>query len=754
MRFLQLFTLFLSVSPSLQAQTQWPREIPLPNGGKVVIYEPSPESYNGNKISARAAVQIRKTAKDEPVFGAVWVDAIAHTNRDTRMLDLETIKVTNTRFPDGENESQIQELKTLLEKEVPKWNLEISLDRLLAQLESINLNRSDNLNTSPPKIIYKTKPTTLVLIDGEPIIQKDENMKMERVINSPFLILKDGRDYYLYAAGFWYKSANLMSGWANITKLPKQINEMDKQIKKQEKEEMKDEQPKNVTKTPTDILVSTEQAELIQTQGEPQFNAVEGTSLLYISNTENHIFKDINSQQNYVVLSGRWYSGPSLDGPWTYVPADKLPADFSKIPEGSEKDVVLANVAGTQAAKEAVMDAQIPQTAKVDRRTASLDVQYDGQPEFQPIEGTSLYLAENASITVMRAGNKYYAVDNGIWYVSNNATGPWAVSDERPSEVENIPAKNAAYNTKYVHIYDHTPDYVYVGYTPGYTGCYVYGPTIVYGTGYYYRPWWRSHYYPRPWTWGWNIYYNPWYGWSFGWGYHWHFGWSHVAWGPTWPGWYAWGGGWFGPPMYRPPYRPWGWNGGYYGPRPGGNRPGHYGPRPGGTNVGRPRPNNNIYHQRPGVITKEPRPGYRPNQPNTRPGTRPSTPSNGRQPTPRPSQPEGRPSRPTDGRQPSTRPSQPENQPRPSTRPSREPNNVITDKKGDIYQRDPSGNWNQRQNKTWKPAPSQSREQLNKAQQQRDRGATRQSNFNRGQQTKTAPRPAPAPSNQQRGRGN
>jgi len=46
-------------------------------------------------------------------------------------------------------------------------------------------------------------------------------------------------------------------------------------------------------------------------------------------------------------------------------------------------------------------------------------------------------------------------------------------------------------------MYMNRAQYVYVGYTPGYMGCYVYGPTIVYGTGFYYRPWYRTIYYPR-----------------------------------------------------------------------------------------------------------------------------------------------------------------------------------------------------------------------------------------------------------------
>src|SRR5207344_3390713 len=111
----------------------------------------------------------------------------------------------------------------------------------------------------------------------------------------------------------------------------------------------------------------------------------------------------------------------------------------------------------------------------------------------------------------------------------------------RPKDVQKIPPSNEAYNTKYVYVYESTPEYVYMGYTPGYMGCYVYGPTIVYGTGYYYAPWYGAVYYPRPVTWGFAFSYNPWYGWSVGIGFN--YGFMHIGIGFGY-------GGWYGPPMY------------------------------------------------------------------------------------------------------------------------------------------------------------------------------------------------------------
>ena len=299
---------------------------------------------------------------------------------------------------------------------------------------------------------------------------------------------------------------------------------------------------------------------MIQTDGDPSYQTMQGTNLLYVDNSLNDIFKDINSQQNYILLSGRWYTSISLNGPWTYVAASQLPQDFAKIPEGSEKDGVLSSVAGTDAANDALMDAQIPQTAKIDRQTATTHVTYDGSPEFKRIQGTNLLVAENSNETVIKsnANGNYYAVDNGVWFISNAPSGPWQVSTERPSDVDNIPADNIAYNVKYVYVYDYTPDYVYSGYTPGYLGCYTYGPTVVWGTGFYYDSWYRQVYYARPYTYGFGMAYNPWSGWSIGYESGYSLGGDYYEHNPY-------GRGWFGPRVYHPTYRAWGYNGGYYG---------------------------------------------------------------------------------------------------------------------------------------------------------------------------------------------
>jgi hypothetical protein len=537
------------------------------------------------------------------------------------------------------------------------------------------------------------------------------------------------------AGKFWYSSSSVTTGWNYTTSLSSKVKKLDEQIKK---EAAKNKSEKNsatddTSTVPPAIVVTTEPAELLQTDGDPDYKSLEGTSLLYVANSPNDIFKDINSQNTFVLIAGRWYSAPGISGPWTYVSSDKLPADFAEIKEGGEKDNVLASVAGTNAAEEAKLDAVIPQTAKVDRKTATTNVTYDGNPQFEKISGTNLELAVNTSSTVLRTNGKYYVVDNGIWYVGNSATGPWSVSDTRPTDVENIPASSSAYNVKYVQIYETTPSYVVVGYTPGYMNSYIYGPTVVYGTGWYYRPWYGAYYYPRPCTWGFGMSYNPWTGWSVNWGFSWGMGPWSMGYGSS--GMYF-GfsyGGWFGPPAYFPPYRP-PYYGGWYGGGYGVNRPPYY--RPGyGNHYGNNNitinnninintgGNHNLYNKRPGVQSKDIvrdksmnlapskdiRPAVRPGADNKLPGT----------------------DRPVTG----TR----------DNLPSRDKNNVFADKSGNVFQRDRDGNWNQQDKGQWKPAPSASNNDLNKMQNSRDRSNTRENMMNNNFNPSSRPSPMSAP---------
>lgn len=582
-----LIFLFLSTICN-NAYAQWPKVVTGKQGEKITIYQFQPESVEGNNVSGRSPFSIQYKSSDDYLFGIFWFDATVSTNTKTQITTLVSIDITDIKLPDITDTSKLVKIESDLETEIPKLKISGSMNDIHASLKDEKAATNSNFNNNAPTIYYRNASTTLVIIDGEPKIEEDKELKVKRVINTAFLLVEDpgNSKFYLYGGSSWYVSPNVKEGYVATTKLPGNVSALDKKLKSEGKlNAPSDSESKNTSDkdgTSPAILISTVPAELIQTNGEAQFSNVEGTSLLFISNSEDDIFKNINDQNYYVLLSGRWYAAPKLDGTWQYIAADKLPEDFKKIPEGSAKDNVLASVSGTDASKDAVKEAQVPQTAKVNRDSATCTVSYNGDPVFEKIEGTSLELAKNTSSTVIKSGKSYYVLENGVWFISTAATGPWKVSDDRPKDLDKIPPSSPAYNAQNVYIYESTPQVVYVGYTPAYMGCYVYGGTVVYGTGYYYNPWYGPYYYPMPMTYGFSMHYNPYMGWSMG---------FHAYYGC-----FVYHAAYFGPPMYRPPYyAP--YHGGMYGP---------HGPTYINNNINININNsNNIYNKRNGATTND-----------------------------------------------------------------------------------------------------------------------------------------------------
>lgn len=639
-----LLALILLGSTSLFSQEKvpelvWPREIQ-EEEYTITLYQSQLESLEGNIMKGRMALSV-KNEKEDIIFGALWFNARISTDLETRIAVLENIDIPKVKFPDIEDESKLEKLKTLIIEDIESMNLEMSLDRILSGIESIeNENElGEKLKNDPPEIFFRTVPAVLVIIDGEPILENIEGSKLETVVNTPFLIIKDNKNYYIHGGNYWYKAGELTSEKWNVTKsVPKDVEKASKKmIDNQGSPEVKEES----SEIP-DIIVTTKPSELIISDGELKYEPIDKTSLLFVSNSENDIILDINLQTHFVLLNGRWYNSKTLkDGEWEFIEPEKLPKEFTTIPSNATIASVKVSVPGTSEAQEALYEQQMPQTAVVDRKTATTKVEYDGKPKFEKMEGTSVQYAANTESTVIKVDKTYYCVDEGIWFESSKAEGPWKVSDKRPDEVDEIPPSAPVYNVKYVYIYDSTPEVVYVGYTPGYCHSYVYGGVVVYGTGYYYRPWYGAYYYPRPVTYGFGVHYNPYTGWGFSVGVS--YGWfsmsmhHHNYWGPA---------------GYRHGYRHGyhhGYHRGYHNGYKAGYARGSYNSR-------------NVYNNRPAGVR---------------------LPTNGRDRV-------------------STQPASN----RRSTQPSQKPNNVYTDRNGNVYSRDNSGNWSQK-NKRPATSPSQ-----------------------------------------------
>jgi hypothetical protein len=355
----------------------WPREIDHA-GHAIVLYQPQLESFEGDRLTARAAVSVTPGGSDQMVFGAVWIDAYVETDRDSRTVTVMNVDIPRVRFPNADADQERQ-LAEILVQDLETQDLVISLDRILAGLDLVERERTaaEGLATEPPNILFTTEPSILVVLDGKPVLHDIDDTNLQRIVNTPYTIVfdQDPWGYYLYAGEeSWLTATDVMGPWELADQVPADVAALvppDSGGVEAEPEDAETEsEPVNLGDLR--VVVVTEPTELIISAGPPSYASIAGTDLIYVSNTESDVFLNIETQEYYIVLTGRWYKSESLDGPWSYVASDSLPDDFAKIPPESARGSVLVYVAGTDEARDAVLDNAIPETSAVRRWRATV----------------------------------------------------------------------------------------------------------------------------------------------------------------------------------------------------------------------------------------------------------------------------------------------------------------------------------------------------------------------------------------------
>jgi hypothetical protein len=500
---------------SVRAEDQnWPREVTI-DGNNVVVYQPQIDEWKDyTNLEARMVVEITPPGEKNPIVGAVFVSAKTDTDLDNRVVKLSKFKVTKTNFPALDEQSSAK-MTELLEKSLPQKVREVSVDRILANLkrtkESDRKFKGDN---KPPTILVGEKPSILVQFEGKPVLYPIEGTNLQFAVNTNWDLFVDTKEkqYYLLNGEYWLTAKNFEKGpWQAATTLPKDFSKIPDDgnwtdVRKHLT--IKKEKASDVPK----VFVTTKPAEMIVIDGKPELSSIEGTELSIVTNADNYLFFYKPDKSYYFLVSGRWFKTKNLKGTWSAV-GKNLPKDFAKIPDDGSLEGVLASIPGTPQAEEALIQAAIPQKAVVKRKEAKLDVTYDGEPKYEPIKGTSMKYAVNSPNDVIQVGNRYYACVDGVWFVSDSPTGPWEVADSVPDQIYQMPSSSPVYRTSYVYVYDSDDDEVEFGYTSGYLDCYEEYGTVVYGTGYYYRPYWRPGlrpiFWPRPCSYGFAAHYNP-----------------------------------------------------------------------------------------------------------------------------------------------------------------------------------------------------------------------------------------------------
>ena len=498
----------------------WPREYEARDGHTVTIYQPQIEDWTDYAVlEGWSAVVITHPDSSSSIPGAVRFAALTETNLDTRSVRTFDLTIEEVRFPSLDS-AQIERVRAFLDGVVARERI-LSLDRLLASVQRGQLMeeaKREPVNVEPPPILYSPVPAVLINLDGEPLFQLIQGTELAFAVNTNwnlFIGIADST-YYLLHDDDWLAADSLGDAWRSADPLPADFGRLPADSNWIKVREHLPSRPVPESEIPT-VYVSTRPAELILTEGVADLRPIPGTDLLYVANTESDVLMSMGDGQYYYLVSGRWFRAPGLDGPWAAA-TDDLPEDFAQIPPDHELAHVRASVPGTEEADLAVIESQIPTTAVVhiDRMEART-VTFIGDPEFRSIEGTELAYAVNTESDVVRFGTAYYLCEDGVWFVSDTPTGPYRVATSIPDEIYSIPPSSPVHHVTYVYVYDtdEEAETVTCGYTAGYMGMYVAWSLVLWGTGWWYPPyyWYRRPWYPvywaYPYSYGWAAWYNP-----------------------------------------------------------------------------------------------------------------------------------------------------------------------------------------------------------------------------------------------------
>jgi hypothetical protein len=524
----------------------WPVQV-TDNGRTFLIYQPQVDKWENTWLEGRSAVSVRNDASGQQNFGVVYFSARTELDQASRTVTVRDAVISKADFPAVA--AGVDDYLSILRPQFAAHSWRVAQDRLQSDMEIDRLAQQSSkqpLKNDPPRILYSERPAVLVPIDGNPVLRAVADTGLMRITNTRALILRDKATsrYFLFVSDHWMEAPSLDGPWRVTVNPSAQMERAKQLVTGQDQVDLLEADAEEGAVTPASVAVfiGTTPTELLQTDGPAQYAPIERTQLLYVTNSPNKLFLDLRTQNHYALISGRWYRTTTLaQGQWSYVSAASLPSDFAMIPAEHPTESVRAAVPGTPQAREAVIANSVPQVATVARSSAHLEITYDGNPVFQPIEGTALQSAVNSPVPVIRISEEsFYALDNGVWFVASSPFGPWAVTSYVPSVIYSIPRSSPLYYVTYVRVYDATPQVVYVGYTPGYVGSYVSSDNVVvYGTGWPYSPWIGSVWYGAPVTWGFgfSFVYSWWYPYPW---YSWH----RVAWAPP-------------PPCFRPWWGPW-----------------------------------------------------------------------------------------------------------------------------------------------------------------------------------------------------
>jgi hypothetical protein len=217
----------------------------------------------------------------------------------------------------------------------------LSLPLVLLLLAS---SRSSAYAQATPQMVFAEAPALLIQIDGEPVYRHIEGTNLDSLVNTQAPIVRGQADiHYLRVLDGWMEAYGLTGHWSVSGVSPLAFNRdwlpasnVDRQpvpasaAAVLEASKPFEEPGPMLQANPPAIYIATKPSVLIVTDGPPRYESIPGTPLAQLVNTTTTVFKEPTDDELYVLVMDRWFRAWTTDGPWQFVPAERLPSDIAR----------------------------------------------------------------------------------------------------------------------------------------------------------------------------------------------------------------------------------------------------------------------------------------------------------------------------------------------------------------------------------------------------------------------------------------
>ena len=170
----------------------------------------------------------------------------------------------------------------------------IALDRVLEYLDASSI-RAKNINgvkADPPAVFFSTRPAVVVNLDGNPVWSPIQGNELRFAVNTNWDLFEHppSKTLFLRHETTWLKASSVTGQWVPAGTLPPSFTKLPADENWKEVRAALPGRTVAASALPT-VFVSTTPAELILLRGQPQYQPVVGTRLLWVRNTDADVFR-------------------------------------------------------------------------------------------------------------------------------------------------------------------------------------------------------------------------------------------------------------------------------------------------------------------------------------------------------------------------------------------------------------------------------------------------------------------------------